>query len=296
MEGLEMEKDGLENEGVLIPPELVKQLQIVVKADGHEYREALASILMSTWMEGRRPGRTKRSMVPVKEEEAEENPANGNEVLGDELTNFAQGETEECSKEEADDVGERDEEKMDLERVEDEPVHDNGVPGNSVGGGLEKSNEEAADDDELSNNRVAPGSKEKNRVSEPEESSEEAADDDGLSDNRIAPGLKEKNNKLLECSICEKSFTRNSSFWKHKKTAHANLGKKYPCTICKKELRIYGLKDHMKAVHSSKSYHCPQCDYVAPWAARIKTHVQSVHEGIKYPCSHCDYQATKDSN
>ena len=135
-----------------------------------------------------------------------------------------------------------------------------------------------------------------NRVLEPEESSEEAADDDGLSDNRTAPGSKEKKSKLLECSICEKSFTRNSSFWKHKKTAHANLGKKYPCTICKKEFRIYGLKDHMKAVHSSKSYHCPQCDYVAPWAARLKTHVQSVHEGIKYPCSHCDYQATKDSN
>ena len=265
MEGLEMEKDGLENEGVLIPPELVKQLQIVVKADGHEYREALASILMSTWMEGRRPGRTKRSMVPVKEKEAEENPANSDEVLGDELTNFAQIETEECREEGTDDVGESDEEEVDQERVEDEPVRDNGIPGNSIDGGLE-------------------------------ESDEEAADNDGLYDNRTNPGSKENKSKLLECSICEISFTRNNNLKKHKKTAHGDLAKKYPCTICKKEFKIYGLKDHMNKIHSSKSYHCPQCDYVAPYAARLKTHVQSVHEGIRYPCSHCDYQATKNSD
>ena len=165
----------------------------------------------------------------------------------------------------ADDVGESDEEKVDQERVEDEPVRDNGIPGNSIDGGLE-------------------------------ESDEEAADNDGLYDNRTNPGSKENKSKLLECSICEISFTRNNNLKKHKKTAHGDLAKKYPCTICKKEFKIYGLKDHMNKIHSSKSYHCPQCDYVAPYAARLKTHVQSVHEGIRYPCSHCDYQATKNSD
>ena len=262
---LTMEKTGLEDEGILIPPELVKQMQIVVQADGPEYREALTSILRSTWIEERRPKRIKRSTVPVKEERAEENPANSDEVLGDELTNFAQIETEECREEGTDDVGESDEEEVDQERVEDEPVRDNGIPGNSIDGGLE-------------------------------ESDEEAADNDGLYDNRTNPGSKENKSKLLECSICEISFTRNNNLKKHKKTAHGDLAKKYPCTICKKEFKIYGLKDHMNKIHSSKSYHCPQCDYVALYAARLKAHVQSVHEGIRYPCSHCDYQATKNSD
>ena len=355
VEGLELEENGLEDEGVLIPPELVEHMQIVVQTNGSEYRKALMSVLMSTGIKRRRSERIKKSRVHVNQERAEEESLNYNgvlggemancvqvkhydeedddvqtyqkrkrvrvllpqrmreleeiesmetipdsteqervedvekhgevqvasshvnqervedesadsdEILGDELTNSAQIETEECREEGADDVGESDEEEVDQERVEDEPVRDNGIPGNSIDGGLE-------------------------------ESDEEAADNDGLYDNRTNPGSKENKSKLLECSICEISFTRNNNLKKHKKTAHGDLAKKYPCTICKKEFKIYGLKDHMNKIHSSKSYHCPQCDHVAPYAARLKTHVQSVHEGIRYPCSHCDYQATKNSD
>ena len=63
-----------------------------------------------------------------------------------------------------------------------------------------------------------------------------------------------------------------------------------PCSLRKKSLRD---TQHMKSVHESQKFPCPQCAYKATLKDNLQTHIKSVHEGLKFKCTQCDYIVTK---
>ena len=110
--------------------------------------------------------------------------------------------------------------------------------------------------------------------------------------NKKGKYYKECNNcrTKYKCDICSFTCSRQSSYNRHKESAHLNI-KNFKCDICEKE--FYGketLKAHVESVHDKiKRFKCEICNKKFSQKANLQTHVKLKHYKIKdYQCSICE--------
>ena len=92
--------------------------------------------------------------------------------------------------------------------------------------------------------------------------------------------------KDLLCSICD--FTTKQKSIQNKRLIHGGKPFQHFNIFEKKE----NLQTHIKSVHESQKFPCPQCEYKATEKGHLQRHIKSVHEGQKFQCSQCEYKAT----
>ena len=72
--------------------------------------------------------------------------------------------------------------------------------------------------------------------------------------------------------------------------------KKYFCDKCDYSgCSQHHVKRHKIAYHERLNK-CDQCDFHAPWPAKLLLHQQVKHEGFKFDCDQCELKFTTDSN
>ena len=91
--------------------------------------------------------------------------------------------------------------------------------------------------------------------------------------------------KPVKCSICNATFTRNSSLNRHVASVHEGKkphdGKKpYKCDICRAVFtRKNALKNHYASVHDGKKlFDCNICNTTFIQKKSLKEHADSVHD------------------
>ena len=95
-----------------------------------------------------------------------------------------------------------------------------------------------------------------------------------------------RQNRIYPCMKCEKIFKHKGTFKRHDTYVHLKV-RDSKCEECSKEFTPRGLSKHMKSVHSTEQYPCPECDYVSKIEISFKFHFDSKHGIKKYQCDKC---------
>ena len=94
---------------------------------------------------------------------------------------------------------------------------------------------------------------------------------------------------LLQCTQCDKTFSRKAGLWQHNQSVHE--GVKYACSQCDfQAVRQNGLTQHIQSKHEGVYYACNQCDKHYTQQRDVTRHIKASHEGIKYTCKQCGKQ------
>ena len=103
----------------------------------------------------------------------------------------------------------------------------------------------------------------------------------------------------FKCDLCDYTTAMMSLLARHKKYAHTDKVRKFPCEYCvHSSTSVQGLKQHIASVHfSDKKYKCNQCDHATARKANLESHIRAVHEKIRtYRCAMCPYSAARRNN
>ena len=107
--------------------------------------------------------------------------------------------------------------------------------------------------------------------------------------------------KTVKCSICNATFTRNSSLNRHVASVHEgkkphDSKKPFKCDICNSTFtRKSNLKTHSASVHDGKKlFDCDICNTTFTQKKSLKEHEDSVHDRKKmFKCDICSATFTR---
>ena len=89
---------------------------------------------------------------------------------------------------------------------------------------------------------------------------------------------------LCVCTQCTRSFLGMAQLRAHMKHTHDNVGQKFVCHICSKEvanelnLKHYLRRQHLKARKPEESLPCPECGKTFAFKIQLNCHHKAVHE------------------
>ena len=93
-------------------------------------------------------------------------------------------------------------------------------------------------------------------------------------------------NQSIQCSQCDKVYTKNAEYQRHFNSAH--LGIKAKCPICHKELLPTKITSHIRMVHEKvKNHWCKECGKGFYDKRDMDLHVQRIHLHTKELCIEC---------
>ena len=97
--------------------------------------------------------------------------------------------------------------------------------------------------------------------------------------------IRKNHSKAAKCPICEKVYTKNTSYWYHMKSAHNS--EPVGCEVCGKLFQSYVTKkEHFNQIHKEKKA-CKTCGHLV---SNLKVHIESKHtkeEDMKFKCQVC---------
>ena len=124
------------------------------------------------------------------------------------------------------------------------------------------------------------------------------ADMESLKSKPIERNLKIKS---IECSLCNKSFTKISNLNSHVANVH-DKKKNHKCLKCGKMFfKLSTLRDH-NAVHEGIRFKCDECSMDFSRKYVLKKHIENNHNCLEMPkatkitCSLCKKPFSKNSN
>jgi KRAB domain-containing zinc finger protein len=94
---------------------------------------------------------------------------------------------------------------------------------------------------------------------------------------------------MFPCLDCGKGFLTNQHLNYHVNGVHRNL-RPFCCSICNKTFsRQTGLMNHQKEIHEKAKTYCPICKKPLVGPRNIQRHIDTVHLGLKpYNCHGCE--------
>ncbi|XP_052891317.1 zinc finger protein 569-like [Anopheles moucheti] len=95
--------------------------------------------------------------------------------------------------------------------------------------------------------------------------------------------------KVKTCSICDKSFSNNTSYTSHMNAIHDENGIRFTCTVCSSVFKHKsGLKLHMQRAHSNiRNLACNICGKLFKVRQTLRYHMRVHSTDQPYPCSKC---------
>ena len=100
----------------------------------------------------------------------------------------------------------------------------------------------------------------------------------GIHIREVHEGLRNRNH---QCDICQKKFTNPKKLWEHHNSNHETT-EEFSCELCGKIfLSSYYLRNHVQNVHGEKKHHCSICDKWFSTKAGVEIHIKGVHNKIR---------------
>ena len=93
-----------------------------------------------------------------------------------------------------------------------------------------------------------------------------------------------KEKKMYKCKVCTFSSSYKDSLKTHVEKVHQKLSKfieRSTCADCKKSIKTYNIKTHMKNFHSEikpEKFNCNICTYNTIHKQNLRTHVIRNHQ------------------
>ncbi|XP_066986077.1 zinc finger protein 235-like isoform X2 [Macrobrachium rosenbergii] len=105
--------------------------------------------------------------------------------------------------------------------------------------------------------------------------------------------------KIHQCTVCSKVFTKLYAFQRHKEEVHA-CRKNFVCAECSKEFSSQRqLRNHLDLHRCEKIHKCNQCDHACHTASGLRMHKLKNHSNDQkkeeYQCTVCNYCFKKPS-
>ena len=102
----------------------------------------------------------------------------------------------------------------------------------------------------------------------------ERQEDEELKKRRVPMEDKKAKQQLL-CKICNRSFSNQQNYNKHKNNLHVKNNSEVKCTICEAAFsNEYYLKDHMRRKHSDTVYECEKCGSTYKYRSGLVRHAK----------------------
>ena len=95
------------------------------------------------------------------------------------------------------------------------------------------------------------------------------------------------------CGFCDHQATRKGHLLEHTKRRHLHDGqnKNIECNVCKKSVKTYSMKQHMKIFHSGPQlkFNCEHCEFQTIHKMNLNKHIMRKHERRPIEESRYDY-------